>query len=190
MKVMFCAYAAISLSLVAPSIATAATQGSLSTGNSTGSITVTLNGPALARQVQVTGLTDPIVNNASRSEYDSSVPGVTTTFCLVDTHSGSLALAASVGSLATGGWALESPGYVVPFRIAFTKTDNSFIALTPTNSISTPFIQLPAGVSVTSAGACGAGTIKAHVFLPDGEVPASSPARTYTATVQIVLSPQ
>jgi hypothetical protein len=184
-----CALALCSLAIAAPA-AQAATQGSLTTGNSTGSMTVTANGPATARQVQVTGITDPVVNNSTRSEFDANNPGTTVTFCVVDTYAGSLALAANTGSLTSGGWALDGGGSIVAFRIAFTKLDNTLIAETPTNSISSGFFGLPAGVSVTSSGACGSGNLKAHVYLPNGTMPETLPARTYTATVQLVLSPQ
>lgn len=174
-----------------PGLAFAANQGSLGS-TSTGSLTLTAQGPALPRQVQVTGLSDPIFTNSDRSEFDGTKPGFTMLFCVVDTYSGALSLnVASAGGPQANGWRLvSSGGQSVVYRAVF-KAANSPTLLGDSWSAGTSFsFSIPIGISVADAAACGTGNMKANFVLINGDMPQTLPAVSYTDTLTFVLSPQ
>ncbi|MFN7572350.1 MAG: hypothetical protein ACK5TK_13005 [Betaproteobacteria bacterium] len=168
--------------------ALAATQGQL--GNtSTANFSLTVQAPVIPRQVQVLNVSDISFNNSSRSERDSSRPGATMAFCVVDTNGGSVNLSIT-NSYADGtfAWTAQTPeGENIQFQIDL--TDFAVVNLWGSILGTTYLATVPTTFVSSTAGACGAGNIKIHPRLYISDMPQTFPAKTYSTTMTIVASP-
>lgn len=176
------------IALVGNTCALAASQGTASGTSSTGNFLLTAQGPATPRTVQILGLTDPTLTNASRAEVDTSNPGVTTSFCIVDTYSGSVSLSVSSGSGSGAFQVVAGDGTRLQYLIRITDPTNA------TNyggdvTTATSFTRPITSGTVSSSASCGTGNYKAHIRLTQ-VMPETIPARNYTDTVTFVVTPQ
>ncbi len=170
----------------------AAQQGTLG-ATSTGSFTLTADGPAAPRLVQVLNLSDLTFNNSTRADSFAGAPGATMRFCLVDTYGGAvqLQLSNSNGFSNPNGWKLlSSGGDQVAYTVSVTNAnDGSLLGGLPPASTSF-FANAPSGVAVTNSTACGVGNIKFNAVLENPTLlPETVPARSYTDTITIVATP-
>jgi hypothetical protein len=176
------------IALTGSACALAASQGTASGTSSTGNFLLTAQGPATPRTVQVLGLSDPTLTNTSRAEVDSSNPGVTTAFCIVDTYSGSVSLTVSTGSGSGQFQVVAGDGTRLQYLIRITDPTNA------TNyggdvTTATSFTRPITSGTVNNSSNCGSGNYKAHIRLTQF-MPETIPARTYTDTVTFVVTPQ
>jgi hypothetical protein len=171
--------------------ATAATQGTASTTSSQGSFVVTMNGPVTPRTVQVLNVADITLNNASRAEIDAALPGSTMTFCVVDTYSGAtgLTVQAANGASSAGYVAVSGDGAQSNYDLSITSATNTGSVLGKNGATPVFGVNLAAGFAVANASACSSGNIKAHVVLR-APMPDSLPAKSYTDTITLTLTPQ
>lgn len=193
MKVRCLSFTALALVFAGPGFA--ATQGSASTTSSSGSLNVSMQGPAAPRQVQVLGISDVTVTNGSRSDLDANRPGFSMAFCLVDTYGGAVRLSASTanGGYNQGdgfGWrALHSSGAYTIYRVKF--SDAAVTGVFGESNMDPTFtINLDASYVVTNASACGSGNVKIHGTVYSGPMPETLPARTYTDVITLTVTPQ
>jgi hypothetical protein len=170
--------------------AMAATQGTVSTTSSQGSVLVTMNGPATPRTVQVLNLSDITLSNASRAEIDAAPPGSTMAFCVIDSYSGAtqLTVQAANGSNTIGWNARSTDGAPIFFDLSITSATNTGNILgqnvVPAASFS---VSLAAGFAVANASLCSSGNVKAHV-VARAAMPDTLPAKTYTETITLTLT--
>jgi hypothetical protein len=179
-----------------------ATQGTLG-ATSQGSFTNTFNATA-PPQVQILGLSDALVTPATGTvaQYEGAsdhpdVYGTADRFCVVNTGGGAVTLTAvsdqygpadqTPMATAAGGSVLE---YTLSMHLVGDHTvGNSFTA-------SAPSWTVPAGATVTSAGACGAGNVRKLVYHQaiDGEVvkllPLPANGNVYVGTITLTATPE
>lgn len=178
--------------LATASLAGAATQGSLSSTSSSGTIGVTANRPVLQRQVQILGISDVTISSTTSSELAIlSGQGSTTAFCIVDTYGEALSMqvSPSAGGRAFGNWGLiDGSGNVVRYRVTFTNASRSttYGASGPGYPLT---VSLPAGLAVTASGSCGSGNMKAHFDMVSA-LPQTYPARASTDALTLTITPQ
>jgi hypothetical protein len=171
--------------------ANAATQGTASTTSSQGSFVVTMNGPVTPRAVQVLNIADITLNNASRSEIDAALPGSTMTFCVVDSYSGAtqIIVQAANGGSSSGYVAVSGDGAQSFYDLSITSAANTGTVLGKNDAGTSFAVALAAGFAVVNASACSSGNLKAHVVLR-AAMPNSLPAKSYTDTLTLTLTPQ
>lgn len=173
--------------------AQAATQGTASTTSSTASFTLSGTGPTPPRLVQVLNVSDTSFTNASRAETNGSAVGVTMAFCVVDTYSGSVQMTVSSTNPAFSGnqWALKTAdderiGY-------FTRVTRADLTNIQDNQNfpgqNTMTFGVPSAAVVASTSSCGSGNLKVHFTLASS-MPETLPARTYSDTITLVVTPQ
>lgn len=184
---------ALLLSSLALPVVHAAQQGTFGS-TSTGSFTLTASGPATPHQVQVLNLSDVTLTNGSRADTNSSTPGVTMTFCLVENYGGAvqLHLTNANGLFNPNGWKLTSSGGdVVSYGLSVTRASDGFELGTLPPLYNFFDVAVPANTAVTSTAACGTGNIKVNaVLITPSTLPDTIPARTYTDVITIVATPQ
>jgi hypothetical protein len=186
-------FAAITLVSISAPPAIAATQGSLGS-SSAATLVVTANGPATPRLVQVLDVEDATLTNSTQSERSPSTPGVTMTFCVVDTYAGAVNLRVSndpVNGTSSSGWLLKaaSGSATIPFvpEIMNPSISALYGAFNESNSFNA---GITAGQTVSNAAACGAGNVKLHISLPVGQtLPETVGGTTYTTTVTMIATP-
>lgn len=178
----------------------AATQGDLSTISSQASFTATAQGPALARQVQILNVSDVTITNSTHPENNAGVVGVSMPFCIVDTYVGAVNLTMTTSNPLGGfnKWVLKSgDGSGVTYVLDLTYADLTG-SFTPGGSLTSSSVTnlVPAGKAVASSGACGSGNFKVHFKVYDSggfnpaPLPETLPAKTYTDTITMVVTPQ
>ncbi|MFN7571975.1 MAG: hypothetical protein ACK5TK_11070 [Betaproteobacteria bacterium] len=190
MKVLH--FAAVALASISALPAIAATQGSLGT-TSTATFGVTANGPATPRLVQVLDVEDATFNNSTQSERSPSTPGVTMTFCVVDTYAGAVTL--QVSNDGTNG--IDSNGFLLKATSGTTVTIYPEVTNVSVSSLWGAFsgansftATIPAGQTVSAAAACGVGNVKIHVSLPASQtLPETIGGTSFTTTITMVATP-
>lgn len=179
----------------------AATQGSLG-ATSQGSFTNTFNGTT-SPQVQILGLSDGMVTPASGevAQYEgaadpANVYGVADRFCVVNTSGGAVTLTVVADQYGNGQLpvATSAGGSVMEYALGMHLSNDWMVRRSFRASDST--WTIPAGATVTSAAACGAGNVRKMVYhhAIDGNalkgVPLPANGNVYVSTVTITATPE
>jgi hypothetical protein len=162
--------------------AVAASQGSPG-ATSTGAYTLTITAPPAPRLVQITNLADVTIDqNSGPAEGRSGSFGASNRFCIVDTSGASVTLTVT----SANGWLMRATtGQTVAYQFEITSPDlaTSFGGSADGTSFTRP---IPPAHLVTSASACGIGTLKKHAWL--SALPVTG--LTYNDVITMTVAPQ